>query len=123
MKKNQKNLRKHLVIPIYEANLWIFVSADIPAERKKWEHTFGPSPTGQYDALCSWNGDQNFGLFFQKGKVTEKIIAHEVFHLTHRLLEWVSANFDPDHHEQGALLNTYLLEKVTGAVKKHVARN
>lgn len=104
-------------IPIFDATLWIFVSKDIECERKKMSRYFGTSPIAHdYNALCSSGGSQ-FALFFEPKAVTTKIIAHEVFHLTHRIMEWAGTNFDENHHEQGALLCGYLMELVTRETK------
>lgn len=32
-------------------------------------------------------------------------------------MDWVSANFDANHHEQGALLHGYLMDTVCRAMK------
>lgn len=114
---NPKRIKIKTIIPIYDAVLWIVVTDHISKERRKMEHLFGPAPDGhEYDALCSHSGGHNFALFFDRKALSMKIIAHEVFHLTHRMLEWVSANFDKDHHEQGSLLCGYLMDTVCSYV-------
>jgi hypothetical protein len=106
-------MKKKLAVPIYDAVLWIVVTDNIAKERRKWEHLFGPAPDGHnYDALCSYSGGHNFALFFERESLTVKILSHEVFHLTHRIMDWVGANFDANHHEQGALLHGYLMDMV-----------
>lgn len=60
-------------------------------------------------------------MFFTHDTVTNCIF-HEVFHLTHRILDWVSANFDENHHEQGALLYAYLLGVVLDVVGMKIIR-
>jgi hypothetical protein len=106
-------------IPIYDVLLWLIVDKDIYSERKKMEDIFGPVPTTGFDALCSYSDfSHHFGLFFKIDKVTINHIAHEVFHLTHRILDWANCAFDMDHQEQGALLNAYLMELVTNKINK-----
>jgi hypothetical protein len=39
-------------------------------------------------------------------------LTHEIFHLTHRIIEWANGNFDADHHEHAALLNGYFNDKL-----------
>lgn len=108
-----RQIRKKLDIPIYNAVVWIIVVDDISKERKEWEYLFGAAPKLEdYDALCSYSGGHCFGLFFERKYITLKTISHEIFHLTHRILDWAGANFDSTHHEQGALLNGYLTEMV-----------
>lgn len=112
-KRRPRNLKRIITVPLYDAVLWIVVTDDIAKERRKLEHVFGPAPEGnEYDALCSHSGGHKFALFFDRKALSMKIIGHEVFHLTHRILEWVSANFDKDHHEQGSLLCGYLMDLV-----------
>lgn len=73
---------------------------------------FGPVPERDYFALSAYTADGNFGLWLPR-KADTNTIAHELFHITHRILEWTNSNFDRDHHEQGALLNGYLHELVS----------
>lgn len=107
-------MKKEIQIPIYDAVLWLIVTDDIAKERREMEHWFGPVPeTDQYHALCSYGRGHNFALFLEQEACTVKIVAHEVFHLTHRILDWCGANFDSRHHEQGALLHGYLMELIS----------
>jgi hypothetical protein len=107
-------MKKELHIPIYDAVLWLVVTDDIGAERKAMEHWFGPVPeTDQYSALCSYGRGHNFALFFEPSACTVNMVSHEVFHLTHRILDWAGMNFDRSHHEQGALLHGYLMDLVS----------
>lgn len=111
-------MRKKLSVPIYDAVLWVVVTDNISKERKKWEKLFGPAPSAHdYDALCSYYGGHTFALFFARGPLTLKILSHEVFHLTHRIMDWAGANFDADHHEQGALLHGYLMDTICRAMR------
>jgi hypothetical protein len=111
-------MKKNLLIPIYDAVVWLVISNDIAAERKAMEHWFGPVPdTDQYSALCSYGKGRNFALFFEPEACTVNVVSHEVFHLTHRILDWSGANFDGCHHEQGALLHGYLMELVSQEMK------
>lgn len=112
-------LKTKLHVPIYDAKVWLVVSDDIEASRKAMERLFGPAPDIHgYDALCSWSGGGTFGLFFLRKSMSLNTVSHEVFHLTHRIMEWVSANFDPDHHEQGAMLHGHLMSEVMKKIRK-----
>lgn len=113
-----RRMKKKLSVPIYDAVLWLVVADNIAKERKKLEHLFGPAPDAHdYDAMCSYSGGHTFALFFAREPLTLKILSHEVFHLTHRIMDWVSANFDAGHHEQGALLHGYLMDAVCRAMQ------
>lgn len=110
-------MKKRFDIPIYDAVLWIVTTKSIAKERRKWEHVFGPSPaSSDIAALCSYGTGHTFALFFEP-KPDLKIVAHEVFHLAHRIMDWAGANFDGTHHEQGALLNGYLMDLVARHMK------
>lgn len=100
-----------LTVPIYDAEVALVISDSVPKAREKMTDIFGPGPTEHnYDGLVSHSGGHRFGLFLNRKTMTTKIVAHEVFHITHRILEWVEAHFDDKHHEQGALLHGYLME-------------
>ena len=58
-----------------------------------------------------------FALFFDFSALDVATVAHEVFHLTHRILDWSESNFDGKHHEQGALLHGYLMNLVMKEIK------
>lgn len=112
-----RKLKKQIEIPIYGALVWIVVDKDILAARKKFNHLFGEYGSDNWDALCCYNGRGYFGLFFKpSSKCTREVIAHEIFHLTHHILEWCSIEWTPHHHEHGALLCGYLTEKVCGII-------
>ena len=84
--------------------------------------TFPGMDEFEFDGLCSSNFS-NFALFFDKKrleKVGLSLIAHECFHLTHRILEWIGANFDEDNHEHGAILHGYLMDLVYKDIGKFV---
>lgn len=105
-------------IPLYDAVLWLVVADNINRERKKMEHIFGAAPEEpDYAAICSYSGGHTFALFFEREELTTTIVAHEVFHLTHRIMDWAGCHFDKDHHEQGALLHGYLMALVLKRVK------
>jgi hypothetical protein len=106
-------IKRKIIVPIFDAEVMLVLTNDITGERRKMEHIFGPAPDDHdYDALTSYSGGHRFGLFINRKTISTKIIAHEVFHLTHRILDWVGANFDDKHHEQGALLCGYLMDWV-----------
>lgn len=94
-------------IPIYGAHLWIVLADDINPERKRMAFLFGECPTYDYYCLCSYNHRGDFAIFMQRNAGVDDD-AHEVFHCTHRIMEHCNCNFDPQHHEQGALLCGYL---------------
>jgi hypothetical protein len=92
-------IKTETILPIYGARIQLIVTDDILSERRAQEHLFGPIEGTCYDALCSYSGGHNFALFFEPNALTHRIIAHEIFHLTHRILEWVGVPFKSDNHE------------------------
>lgn len=114
-KKKSKTYKRWHPIPIYDARLLIVVTDDLRKSRALFDDTFGEGPTGGYTALASFNAVGDFAVFLPCG-VSDNVLAHEVFHVTHRILDYTNCNFDAEHHEQGALLNGYLTEIVRKAV-------
>lgn len=104
-------------IPIYGMTLWVCVADDVEKARKKKNCRFGDG--GELNGvigLCSRRG-RDYGLFFTRKHITAGIVAHEVFHLTHRIVESVGATFDGHPEvEQTALLNEWLTAVVHRAL-------
>lgn len=112
----RRSLKQHHLVPIFGASLWIVITDDVSADRQRMADVFGECPDKPYFALCSYNARGDFGIFLPRRLLDEETIAHEVFHATHRILEWTCCNFDEKHHEQGALLNGYLSTLVRDAI-------
>lgn len=115
-------MNKKFYIPIYDVWLHLVVSRKVEAERKKLDHIFDPMPATGYEG---WTGlhcyaGQHFGIFIDQNHICVNIIAHEVFHLTHRILDYIHANFDSEHHETAAVLHGYLMELVMKHVKRYL---
>lgn len=110
-------IEKIFTIPIYDCTLRVIVCKDVVKARVKYpiygkfELTNGP-----FSALCSCCGP-NFGLFFDADSAHDiNTVAHEVFHLTHRMLDWTGQRFDSVNHEAAALLHGYLMKTVAEAL-------
>jgi hypothetical protein len=118
-RRHRKGLKKKLYIPIYNVELTLIVNRNIFKARKKMERVFGPAPTeNNYNGLCSYDGYQ-FGIFLTPtSSMNPATVAHELFHVTHRILDYKGANFDASHHEPAALLNGYLSNLVDIELKK-----
>ena len=104
-------MKKRFTIPIFKADLWLVVADDMPTARRKMSKEFGDMPADMDDgaALSSYDGAGRFGLFFDVKYITPEVVAHECFHTTHRILDYVNANFDKEHHETAALLHGYIM--------------
>ena len=113
-----KQVHTQFTVPLYGAVVYVVVSKDICKARKKYNKLFGGILDGDCAALCSYSSNGNFGLFFDSNALTLTKVAHEVFHLTHRIMDWAGCNFDPAHHEQGALLHGWLMNKVNSIIRQ-----
>jgi len=103
-------------VPIWDVYLHVVVDRDPLAARVKLNRIFGDwAPDDRFEALASWNG-HHFGVFFAP-KPPMAIVAHEVFHVTHRILERADANFDKDHHEPASYLHGWLMDLVWRATR------
>lgn len=109
--------RSMLRIPLYDARVWVVIGADLKAERDRLTGILGESDLENFHALCVHTTCGRFGIFLPRG-VDRSTIAHEVFHLTHRIMEWANCSFDSGHHEQGALLCGYLSELIDGEIAR-----
>ena len=112
MKKTCK--RKKIHVPIYDVEVVVIVTNDIPAA---YQREFGFEIDDTRGACLGYHG-RKFGLFFEPKFARKGVIAHEIFHLTHRILEKCSCNFDSGHHEPGAYLCEWLTEKVYAVLEK-----
>ena len=114
-------------IPIYYADLWIGLLPDAvfaASTKAACKEILGYDYTDDEvnsKSLLAYRGSK-FILAFRKNDSNIEVIAHEVFHLTHRILELCNCNFDSGHHEQGAYLNGWLMETVTKASGLKVTR-
>jgi hypothetical protein len=102
-------MRVKFQVPIHDVAVVVTVTDNIPAAYKK---EFGIEIGDSRMACLGYHG-RKFGLFFEPAaKRRLEIVAHEIFHLTHRILEKNCMNFDELHHEQGAYLCEYLTKRV-----------
>lgn len=104
-----KTRTKRFHVPIFDVRVAVVVTTDIPAA---YLREFGVR-IGDTRMACLGYDKSRFGLFLEPRAVKRReIIAHEVFHLTHRILEFCCMNFDECHHEVGAYLNEWLTKRV-----------
>ena len=102
-------MKTQFQVPIHEVTVFVIVTQNIPAAYKR---EFGVE-IGPTMMACLGYDKRRFGLFFEPDTLLRReIIAHELFHLTHRILEKNCMNFDESHHEMGAYLCEWLTKKV-----------
>jgi hypothetical protein len=110
-----KTKRIKFQVPIHDVSVVVVITDDIPAAYKR---EFGIE-IGNAQMACLGYNKRKFGLFFEpKARLRQEIVVHELFHLTHRILEKNCMNFDGEHHEQGAYLCEYLTKIVFGILRK-----
>ena len=99
--------------------MWIVIANadDLTKERDKMNKVFGDSELDDYDGLVSWN-EYTFGIFLTCD-ATHRTIAHEVFHLTHRILDYRHADYDVEYDEPAAYLCGYLTDLVYGVIDQN----
>lgn len=116
---------KTIEIPIYDAFLYLHIGKNLMKMRSSDKNRllFGPPPDEDFSALSSYSGYGHFAIFLfedpEFNHHTIKLMAHEVFHVTHRILEWIGSNFD---HEHAATLNGYLFDIVYSEYVKYINR-
>lgn len=112
--KSPKPKKVKFHVPIFDVSVSVIVTNDIPAAYKKH---FGIE-IGDTRMACLGYNKNDFGLFLEpKAAERHEIIAHEIFHLTHRILERCSMNFDEGHHEVGAYLCEWLTKQIFTILK------
>lgn len=97
----------HMLVPIHDVRLLIVVSNSVGASRSARNSIYGPY-TADCCGLCSWDEGFRVGLFFDRKFLCHELLAHEVFHATHRILQHQGTVFTPDNHEPFALLHGWL---------------
>ena len=105
-----KPIRKRFEVPVYNCTVYVCLAEDLNAEHERM--AIFPSMAGQkYSALLAYTDDGRFGLFLPH-KPTHETIAHELFHLTHRIAEWAGVPFHTENHEAFAHIQGYVAQKV-----------
>lgn len=109
-------------VPIYDVSVWIVVDNQIYDRCREMDDLFGtveegPAMENTWRGQCACCG-ADFGLFFHRQYLDLEVIAHEVFHLTHHIMDYCSVKLDIESQEAGAFLNGYLM----GIVMRKIQR-
>lgn len=117
-------------LPIYSVNLYFGMAdtAKIAHDHLVKQGIFG-AYDGEFWALCSYN-KAKFGIFFGLDDKSVGTLAHEVFHMTHRILEFTGCRFDSggdaddgyQNHEHAALLHGTIFEWAEDNHKEAIKR-
>ena len=107
-------MRKEFKVEVHDVDVVVVVTRDIP---KSYKREFGIDIDDSRMACLGYHG-RKFVLFLEPAaKRRPEIVAHEVFHMVHRILEKNTMNFDSGHHEMGAYLCEYLTKKIREVLK------
>lgn len=111
------------IIPIYDSRVYLVVCEDITAlkNNSRYGNVFANEKEVYLEytsALVACSPANTFYIFLQKDIIDIQTIAHEMFHLTVRLLDIGGCVFDLENHEHYACLNGYLMNWVTLTLKK-----
>jgi hypothetical protein len=104
---------KRHFIPIYEVWVEVVVTHDVAVAQKYPQRVkrLGEFNTDKACGQVLHNGCE-FCLMVDRKCMSRNLIAHEVFHLTTRILERAGVLIDPDNHEAAAYLCGYLTDLV-----------
>lgn len=88
----------------------------LDVHRKDLDFVFGENEH-IFEALCCSQPETGMFALFLPTTADLRRVAHEVFHLTLRILEWQKGKpFDNAFHEDGAYLHEYLMEQTVMAL-------
>lgn len=101
MAKRFREVSAFIKIPIFSGKLHLIVTTDLWKSRKRRDPIFGRAEPEHYADVpaCLVRLRATYGLLFEFDVLTHETIAHEVFHLTQRVMQWHSVRVDPDNHE------------------------
>ncbi len=106
-------------IPIYGMTLEIVVTDDIikSQNRSPRYERLGkqkPMDSAGVAIYAGWN----FCIIFDRAYLDHNLIAHECFHVTHRVADYCGLEFRVGNHEQFAYLNGFICNLVYNKLKQ-----
>lgn len=118
-----KTLHRQTDIPLYDvATLHLIVCGDIVSHMNSRPDLFGEPDKNEegtsYLGMCAYRGANLYLLFDRRGPITHDTLGHEIFHMTHRILEIVGTNFSTENHEPFAYLAGWMHAWVYRELKK-----
>jgi len=106
-------------VPIYNTRFELVATDDMIKSQKK-EPRFSflgkqkPTDAHGLAMYCDWN----FCVILDSRCVNHNVIAHEIFHATHRILDYCGLKFKVGNQEAFAHLNGYLSDFTYHQLKK-----
>jgi hypothetical protein len=107
-------MTKHIIpIPIYNGTLHVFDCKNSKEALKEiYGEDYDESDDGGLSACVTWDHDKNPANWWLCIDLDDSgILVHELFHATHRILEYFKIKFTPKNHEPFAYLMEYLFNE------------
>lgn len=120
-KMKRQSLRRLYLTPLYAAEMVLSVSEDMTAARIKEDDFLGSSNPADWEnavGFYSNDGCGRLGIFLSFQNTTHGVIAHEVMHVTHRILQFAGVRFSTDNHEPFTYLNQHLTSWIYQQLKR-----
>jgi hypothetical protein len=101
-------------IPVYDLRLWVGVSdfGKGAQQRSELDWAFGPEPEYQQCSGQVFYERSKFFVQFDPKELSHSLIAHEMFHVANRMLDFVQMPLTARTHESHAYLVGYLTQLV-----------
>lgn len=103
-------MEKHWIqIPLYNGNLYVIDTKDVVEAVKDTQDDDYEVTSSESCLISKRSGD--FYLYIDLQYCSIGLLAHELFHATHRILEYFGVEFNRDNHEPFAYLMEYLVNE------------
>jgi hypothetical protein len=112
----------HLTVYPVLFNLYVFTGE--PTQHPMLVRIFGTDASDEdwqdADAMCVYEPEPfTVSLMLRRETLTHNMIAHEIFHATHHIMEHIEHHLTAADHEPHAYLCGYLTKLVYACLKKH----
>lgn len=103
-------MEKHRIhIPLYKGNLYLIDTKDVATAVETTQGEDYEVTSSESCLISKRSGD--FYLYIDLKDCSIGLLAHELFHTTHRILEYFGVEFTRDNHEPFAYLMEYLMNE------------
>lgn len=114
-------MKKVIAIPIYDVNVHIVIGHDPNKELDSLPFDVEDLPRGPaLNGMTLWESGADYCVIYNTRYFNIEVFTHEIFHLTHRILERARINLTHDSSEPFAYLSGYLAKAIWPFVKKYV---
>jgi hypothetical protein len=113
-------------ITLYEFTVWVVLTNDMQRSREGLNRTLGKPPgdceVSHCVGLTSRGRGRAVAIFLLDSYLGHGLIAHELFHATHSIMEFLESQYIPETHEPYSALCEYLTKLVYADLKRWGAR-